>query len=606
MNKTLHAHPLSPTPQSHCFVGHPTSGKTEQMLERTEHLLAEGAQASEILVVGASPQAVSDLAGHLPEVGAKTVQALALEILRKPQARAFTGRPARVLTEVEERFLAEDMQTSSLKRKLRMKMESYLRQCLSMMYDADPDWAIGEELGYLELFQANLAFAGGMVEEEVSNFAVHYLEHAGLGAFAYKHVLVDDYHALSRASQVLVNLLAQESIAISYDPMPSGRIYERYPWARGVEEFLALNPQTVVHELKDSRLPDAIAAALGRVEGIRAQDDRVEETEDGRDAIIAEWADCAEEVAGASAAATSAADTPDEPIAFATLNNVGRELSCICDLVADAIEGGVAPDRIFVTCASGAWRSQAKRALEKRGIACRTSSHKGAVLKGDLRDEGAYRRAREETIEHLRADADDGPAWRCWIGFGDYLGNSVAVSNLRTAAMGMSLVEALEALDAQDYRHLAEDCNPSEFDDVLQSYRAGKAILAQPVDSTAPRETETADEEDAVFVGSLEEAYGRTFDLVVLGGFVNGYLPSRSYFDRSSLAADARRRMQNRDLEQIYAVLGSVARRIVFTGFEKATLEFAETQNLSIRRIMAKDGQRICALEPSIYAGLFA
>lgn len=112
--------------------------------------------------------------------------------------------------------------------------------------------------------------------------------------------------------------------------------------------------------------------------------------------------------------------------------------------------------------------------------------------------------------------------------------------------------------------------------------------------------------DSAVKVGAPLDAVDREFDLVIFGGFVNGFIPSADYCDPAAMVGAARERAHVADIQALYRVVASARHGVVFTGFSECSLEAAERLKLHIARIKLKRGVRMCAIEPSLYASFVA
>ena len=105
----------------------------------------------------------------------------------------------------------------------------------------------------------------------------------------------------------------------------------------------------------------------------------------------------------------------------------------------------------------------------------------------------------------------------------------------------------------------------------------------------------------AVAVGAPEDLFGRTFDVIIFGGFVNGFIPSRDMCDPGVIVGGARARQEASDRAAITLAEQRTARRLLFTSFESCDLETAERLRLHIPRIRLRSGVRTCNIEPSSY-----
>ena len=105
----------------------------------------------------------------------------------------------------------------------------------------------------------------------------------------------------------------------------------------------------------------------------------------------------------------------------------------------------------------------------------------------------------------------------------------------------------------------------------------------------------------AVAIAAPEDLFGRTFDVVIFGGFVNGFIPSRDMCGPGVVVGGARARQETTDRAAIALTEQRTTRRLLFTSFESCDLETAEHLRLHIPRIRLKGGVRVCDIEPSSY-----
>lgn len=98
-----------------------------------------------------------------------------------------------------------------------------------------------------------------------------------------------------------------------------------------------------------------------------------------------------------------------------------------------------------------------------------------------------------------------------------------------------------------------------------------------------------------------EDLFGRTFDVIIFGGFVNGFIPSRDMCDPGVIVGGARARQEASDRAAITLAEQRTARRLLFTSFESCDLETAERLRLHIPRIRLRSGVRTCDIHPSDY-----
>ena len=234
------------------IVGGVGCGKTQELIERVCSLLSNGEKAESVLALCATPQAcesftlrlgaAAKVAGvNADGVTVTTPRALALEVLSDAEAVRWSGREPRLLTAYEELFLLEDMKTCGLRPKRLREMLKFFYRSWTELADDDPNWLLaGEEANVHALLKVNLAFTRSIAEPEAGNLAVNYLRgHAGArDAHSFTHVLVDDYQRISRASQLLADLVASETLTIAGDRAACVQVYDSYPYAAGFDEFM--------------------------------------------------------------------------------------------------------------------------------------------------------------------------------------------------------------------------------------------------------------------------------------------------------------------------------------------------------------------------------
>ena len=479
---------------------------------------------------------------------------LALSILGDARVGDAVGRDARVLDENELAVLMEDVKVSGLKPGRLREMLKFFYRSWTELADDDPDWLLpGEEADVHTLLKENLVFMRAVIEPEAANLAARYLrEHdEARAAHSYAHVLMDDYACASRASQTLANLVATCSITVAGDAETCIETYDSYPYAAGIDEFLATHPDAACEHL-DADAPDAV-----------------------------------ERVALAS-------DTPE------------AEFEQVARTVAEAVAAGTPARQIVVAVPNSVWSRNIATALHARGVPTEALAI-SQPLRGDVRDNARCTPARIATALNLVANPDDTAAWRCWCGFGDYLVNSAAFARLRTCAKERSigLVDALEMLSENDCEHVVGAQR------VATAYKDGRALIEQVrglrgtalldeltrivtdgAESQAPavlRELclehgNAADENpeslydadaaamarrmaerllaptlevaDAVAVVPYDFACGFSPDLLIVAGFVNGFIPSRDYFDATVTPPERQEKMRAVDERRVRALTG--------------------------------------------------
>lgn len=597
---------LSPTAtEALCITGDPRSGKTGALVERAV-AWAEAAPASlntqpPFLFFCASPVTIDDTALRLSQRGLANVRVEAVglaepaacqhgprtglvttpfdyacRILADPRAQRATGRGGRVLSRAEEAVFYEDLKTCGLKRRRLRELWAFLQCGLANLNDGDPNWIqTTEERAILDLARDILAFEDAILPGEVVNLAVRALEAEPTlrQRFGSPIVLTDDYLLMSRASQRLVNLLATNKIAVAgneYDILPA---FEPYPCTAGFAEF-----EETYSPLQRVTL-EAPFHALDRA-----------------------W-EAAPDLAG--------------------------EMGLIARTIAEELAGGTSPGAIAVVCVNRTWRANLQRALASVGIPAASLGHAALKApKGDLvpanddERERVPRQLRDGIVQptglresRARARADmsgiashnepsaspcgDSIAWRQWLSFDDALGRSAAVSELRRVAQprGLNLAEALAALDANALPGLPATSPFAQS--LLAPYREAQRLLGEEAPSVSPEPA--THPTPAVAITAPEDLFGHTFEVVIFGGFVNGFIPSRDMCDPGVIVGGARARQETTDRAAIALTEQRTTRRLLFTSFESCDLETAERLRLHIPHIRLRNGVRTCNIEPSSY-----
>lgn len=647
---------LSPTAtEALCITGGPRSGKTSALVERAAawaEAIPPGSDAQPpFLFFCASPVIVDDAVARLSQRGLADAPAklaelaepavcqhgpctglvttpfdYACRILADPRAQRAIGRGGRMLSRAEEAVFYEDLKTCGLKRRRLRELWAFLQCGLANLNDGDPNWIqTTEERAILDLARDILAFEDAILPGEVVNLAVRALEAEPTlrQCFGSPVVLADDYLLMSRASQRLVNLLATSKIAVAGSEKAVLPAFEPYPCATGFEEFEAAHTplQRVMLEVPFHPLDRAWEAAFDLA---------------GEMGLIART--IAEELAGG---------TSPGAIAVVGVNriwraNLQRALASVGIPAASLGHAALKAPKGDLVPANDDERERVLRQLRdsnmQRAGSCTPRAHAGI---------------NDPAIQHnpSASPCEDSIAWRQWLSFDDALGRSAAVSELRRVAQprGLNLAEALAALDADTLpglpatspfaqsllapyraaqRLLEEQSeeNQPETDIALDSAAessSASAVTASVTSLSSARHSEACEESaaaapssirkdaapcgrnsdpdvPAVAIAAPEDLFGHTFEMVIFGGFVNGFIPSRDMCD-SGVVGGARTRQEAADRAAIALAEHRATKRLLFTSFESCDLETAERLRLHIPRIRLKGGVRVCDIEPSSY-----
>lgn len=605
--------------------GGPGTGKTERLVSRVGELLAGGCDPADVLVVVPSTSAAQALHDRMvcscdngaAGVAVTTPMTLALQGLAEPGARAFTGGRVHRLAAFEENFFLEDMRVTGQKQRRLREMLKFLERGWSEMRDDEDGWLItGEERAVNAFARENLAGMGALHPSEVTATYVRYVacEPEVCSAVRRPHVLVDDLRVMSRASQRLVRLLAGETLFATWNPLGGLKGEEPYGYDAGLEELFADVCDSTCVDLRESRLAGAPQAVVANLYAQECLADRG--------------------LAAPEGSAEAAVGVFEE-----------LHAECLCDempLLAQRVQGlvweGVRPEEIFLFVPTDAWARRACAALERVGVPASRIEERQAVG-GDIRDISKCEAALVYTALHLVTDPTSPAAWRCWCGFGDYLGCSASMTRLARLAVeaATTLPELLAALDAGELA-----CEAVDVARVLDRYRAGRRMiedaqglmgpellgtlsvhafgkdavpgaLAELLGSVGPNEDAQVLYERAagsllspvfvpgtVRVGGFDAALGQAPRVLVCCGMANGLVPPTEYFELTQATIEAQDKMHAQLVERLASLVGKAGEGIICTTFEKAGIVEAEALKLKTERVRLRNGRRVCDLGSSV------
>ena len=107
------------------------------------------------------------------------------------------------------------------------------------------------------------------------------------------------------------------------------------------------------------------------------------------------------------------------------------------------------------------------------------------------------------------------------------------------------------------------------------------------------------DSASAVQVVPYDQVAGLSPKVLIISGFVNGFIPCREYFDSAEMPLDKQEKEHAKDARRVYAMAGKASEQLVISRFTTTSLETAGVMKLHIGRIRLQDGKRMCAIEPS-------
>ena len=408
---------------------------------------------------------------------------------------------------------------------------------------------------------------------------------------------------------------------MAVDSAASNQILESYPYAQGVEELLEANPQAHIVELDKFQGSRAIGLALNAV--------RHE----------ANLKPCSlREDCGAARAPGC--------VTIEVLPDADREIEKAGDLVVSAIKNGLTPEDIYVASPNNIWASRLARALGQRGIASCAACQWTDLAKSDADFSNDARYLKILTAILLAGDPRDDNAWRSWCAFNEPLAGSGEIASISriAAESGMRLHEALASNElrmlserlATTYQmgvsllgringmprdrmlrtltdefcgvgnpippillRLCSGTNSSDDATTLRSCILEKMACKLGWESTNP---DAIEEKATVHIGEMNRMCGLSPRLVVIAGFVNGFFPKHSFFDKTITPPGELENVRASYLRTLCCALGKATDSVSFTCFTKIPCSEAEQLGLKIDRIGLENRIRIARVSPSIFS----
>ena len=105
---------------------------------------------------------------------------------------------------------------------------------------------------------------------------------------------------------------------------------------------------------------------------------------------------------------------------------------------------------------------------------------------------------------------------------------------------------------------------------------------------------------EAVRVIPYDQVIGVAPKVLVVPGFVNGFMPKHDFLDPSELTQTKREQRRGEDLLRAVRVFSSATERIAVSTFARADIEVAERTRIYMDRIGLLDGRRVSYTQPSI------
>lgn len=532
---------------------------------------------------------------------------VALDVLSTPQAQAAFGRAPRILEPYEQDILMEDMKVCQMKNRRLRALSGYLFSGWANLFDDGWEQTYEEDL-FIDRLDSNLRLIGGVLPCEASNLALKILRESEdvRRELSYDWVIVDDFELASRASQHMLRALASSGFLVSSAMRPGPAAPgEPDPCFDGAAELARAIPACTTRVLRANLRPAGLTAVIERLSKDDALPSLVSAESTG--ALDAEDGDGANEQNSGCDGAFSVqmCESPE------------AELLCMAKVAADAVSSGLS---VMILGANRLWRRNVKANFERVGLSVSEAGEQ--VIKGkNLENPKVAARIERACLARLVDNPDDGVCWRALLAAGDHVARSAAIDKLRVAvsdrggAKGIGLSEALDLLRSGKLDFA--DIDAPIMDDLLAAYERARTLVAQARESSqtihCAEQADLTAADDArcsapadgrIVLCSTDDVAGRSADVVILGGFVNGVVPCRAYFDPAGLAGAARDRERTRCIRLLDGTVQAARKRLVVTGFTHANLQIAETMDLHIASIKLKAGVRVASIEPSEFLQL--
>lgn len=341
------------------------------------------------------------------------------------------------------------------------------------------------------------------------------------------------------------------------------------------------------------------------------------------------------------------------------------EMASVADAVQTSLEAGADSSSIYVLAFHPAWERRVARALEARGIATATPvrGHVAAgdyrdldrcaparlltalALIADAHDALAWRAwcgfgdylANSAVFADMRAEADE--QGKDLVAMLDEVAAAAPEEGfpgtgigrvLDAYRAGRTLIEQVQGLEGDELIGAiasALNLTGESGEHAIQLVRALTAPEPKPAVSAidtsfgtsapapAPDDAQTLitrarnrmsapvfeATEGCVLIGDSAHLTGRTPTTLVLTGFVNGFFPTRDYFDATVTTPDKQKLVRATDTRRLYTAAGKATQRLIASWFTSTSLVEAETLKLEIARAKLRRGERIAVTTPSIY-----
>ena len=500
------------------------------------------------------------------------VQDLALRQLKDERVQAATLRSSRVLDANEMDVLTEDVKVCGLKLKRVSEMLKFFYRSLADCSAEKEGWlASQEEATVFAILEENLEARRACVPAEVAAKAYCGMKAASIIPEGCP-IVVDDYAALSKSSQRLVDYLSGGSLV-----------------AFGNAGFKILDDEPYPN-------PSGMADLL---------------EEEGVQAVYLD-------------------EKQPLKMPVKTLANPIDEFEYVAEYVGRLIEGGADAADIMVAAPNATWAKQIHKKLCVQNIACALDLQPRKIA-GDPRDAARCGEIRLHAFAKLLGNPSDFTAFRTFIGAGDWLVGSdgflellayarerglavdEAVKQMRRPENGeditasfKKLIKPMDLLD--EARSVWQTKTVGEIEAYMQKIGmplGGHAASlgdgqSRPnieafIDSFTMKRSPLP---DGVVVTTFSRTLSHPCKTLVIPGMVDGFMPKRDAVD-DAFDLDHRQRALARDGRLLKAVEACAQNRIAYTNFDHDAIENTAALHMCTTRIYEKGGRRMARVAPS-------
>jgi superfamily I DNA/RNA helicase len=526
----------------------PGTGKTFAIKRRVIRLLEEGTDPDKIFGVTFTRVAAASLVAELRAVGvegcekieAGTLHSFCFRLLQRDEVLDFLGRIPRPLVTYSDKAVLQYEAAPLLAdisldggRKGTKRIQAFEAAWARLQSD-EPGWPSAEDKEFHEALIAWLSFHEAMLIGEVVPEALKYLRSNPTAPIldAFEHVVVDEYQDLNRADQAVIDLLSKNNIVIVGDENQS--IYRfRYAHPQGILEYGSTHAGTVDQDLDECRrCPRRVVEMANNLilhnhPGVTTPKLRPRAANGEGNVQIVQWRTMEEEAAGIAAY-----------VNYLTKNGFG-------------------PEEILILTPRRRIAYLLREALLKLAVPLHSFYQEEALDNPEAQ--------KSCTLLTLLANPEDRVALRFWLGQGssswlkgqyaklrnycEQSGHSprsaldaVTAGQIQIAGIGilqqkyLELLGALQALNGKVGKELVDAIAP-EDSPALQLFRSALAWVAEEDEEadasefvgrvrTAVTQPESPEDAKCVRIMSLQKSKGLTSRAVIVGGCIEGYVPT--------------------------------------------------------------------------------